>query len=187
MKFFFAIVLTMLLLLAGCSSNTKSTPDDSAEPTITTTDCQVTPSDVSESSVSLNDQEFDLSAFIDQVLFDTKKAPKMNIRIDDEDFYADINDALKIRDVLDIQSWKPVSSDDPIPYHEIKSPISLRNGNHNMSEISIDPEYNTIFVIVYDTNGPQGADNVRQYPYRVGEQVVKDIQALVEEFHTNVN
>lgn len=187
MKRFFSIALAMLLLLAGCSSNTKSTPDDSTEPTIATTESLVgketaseSSVDVSEPSVSLNDQEFDLTTFIEQVLFDTKKEPKMTISSGSESFYADIEDALKIKDALNTQSWEPVSKDS-IPYGTIESSISLHNGNHPASEILIDTERNYVFVTVNDTDGLQGVDNVSQYPYSLEESVVKDIQAMVEE------
>lgn len=184
-----AVVLTLILTLqlTGCAAvlgTAKGLPGTSNASADADTQ---TPLAKPNSTASLYDKEFDLNAFIDQVLFDTNNAPKMYIHIGSEDFYADINDALKIKEVLDIQSWKPVSADDSIPYHEIKSPISLHNGNHSASEILIDTQYNYIFVTVYDADGPQGADNVRQYAYSVGASVVQHIQALVEEIHTTVN
>ena len=187
MKRFFSTALAMLLLLAGCSSDTKATPDNSSEPTIATSDAIMTTATPSESlanvsgqAVSSEVQKFDLTTFIEQVIFDTKKDPKMTISSGSESFYADIKDALKIKDALNTQSWEPVSKDS-IPYGTIESSISLHNGNHPGSEILIDTERHYVYVTVYNTDGPQGVDNARQYPYGLGETVVKDVQTLVNE------
>ena len=187
MKKYLSMALAMLLLLAGCSSDTISAHDDSAEPTIATsgpiimtTATPPDPSVESEPTVASDEQDFDLTAFIENVIFDTAQEPKMYIQIGDSDFYSDIDTALQIKDVLCIQSWESVPKES-IPYGAIESPISLHNGNHPASEIIIDTERHYAYVTVYNTDSPQGVDNVHQYPYSLGESVIKNIQALVDE------
>lgn len=133
-----------------------------------------------ESAPVSSNQDFELTEFMEKVVFDTQNEPKMYIQNGDTSFYVNINTALPIKDTLDIQSWEPVSKES-IPDGSTDFSITLYNGNKTSSSITIDTQRNYVFVTVYEYDAKEGVTNVSQYPYIIETSIVKAVQKLIEE------